>query len=52
MPYDTIEGADLVFEIGSKVKSDFNDKKLPLMKSVINTLLNEKQLIINWDDFK
>ena len=34
------------------IKSDFNDKKLPLMKSVINTLLNEKQLIINWDDFK
>jgi len=38
MPNDTIEGADLALEIGSKVKSDFDKKTLPLMTSVINTI--------------
>ena len=52
MPNDTIEGADLVFEIGSKVKSDFDIKTLPLMISVINTICNDKPLEIYWKNFK
>ena len=51
MPNDTIEGADLVFEIGSQVKKDFDIKNLPLMISVIDTICSEKPLIINWNYF-
>ena len=52
MSGDTIEGADLVFEIGRKVKNDFNLKQLPLMISMINTICDEEQLIIKWKHFK
>jgi hypothetical protein len=38
MPNDTVEGADLAVEIGSKVKSDFSIETLPLMLSIINTI--------------
>jgi len=52
MATDTIEGADLAFEIKSKVKKDFNLKKLPLMISIIDTICEEKPLKINWKHFK
>ena len=52
MPNDTIEGADLALEIGKKVKSDFDNKTLPLMTSVINTICEEKPLKIDWKNFK
>tara|TARA_B100000427_G_scaffold310425_1_gene300228 strand:- start:293 stop:1327 length:1035 start_codon:yes stop_codon:yes gene_type:complete len=52
MPNDTIEGADLAIEIGSKVKSDFDEKTLPLMLSVIDTICDKKPLRINWKNFK
>jgi len=52
MPNDTIEGADLIIEIGSKIKRDFTKKKLPLMVSMINTILEKKPLEIQWVDFK
>ena len=52
MPNDTVEGADLAVEIGSKVKSDFSIETLPLMLSIINTICDEKPLIINWNNFK
>ena len=52
MPKDTIEGADLALEIGSKVKSDFDVKKLPLMTSIIDTICNEKPLTVKWNYFK
>ena len=48
----TIEGADLAFEIGAKVKKDFNNKTLPLMISIINTICEEKPLKVDWDNFK
>ena len=51
MPNETIEGAELVFEIGTKIKNDFDIKKMPLMISVINSILDDKKLIINWNDF-
>ena len=52
MPKDTIEGADLALEIGSKVKSDFDVKKLPLMTSIIDTICDEKPLTVKWNYFK
>jgi len=52
MPNDTVEGADLAVEIGSKVKSDFSIETLPLMLSMINTICDEKPLKINWNNFK
>ena len=52
MPNDTVEGADLALEIGSKVKSDFDIKTLPLMTNMINTICDEKPLKIYWENFK
>ena len=52
MPNDTIEGADLIFDVGPKILSDFSNKKLPLMRSIVYALINEKPLVINWNDFK
>jgi len=49
---DTVEGADLAAEIGHKVKKDFDNKTLPLMISVINTICDETPLNIDWDNFK
>ena len=47
----TVEGADLIFEIGKKVKEDFSDKKLPLMIAMINSILEDKKLEIKWENF-
>jgi len=52
MPNDTVEGADLALEIGKKVKSDFDNKTLPLMTSVINTICEDIPLKIDWKNFK
>jgi len=48
MPNDTVEGADLIFEIGKKVKEDFDEKKLPLMIAMINVILEDKKIEIKW----
>ena len=47
-----MEGADLALEIGSKVKSDFDINTLPLMTCMINTICDEKPLIVDWENFK
>ena len=47
----TVEGAELIFEIGSKVKEDFTYKKLPLMIAMINAILEDKKLDIKWENF-
>ena len=52
MQNETVEGADLIMEIGTKVKNDFNPKVLPLMISMINTISEEKPLIVDWENFK
>ena len=52
MPNETIEGADLALEIGTKVKSDFDSKSLPLMISMIDVILEDKILKIDWENFK
>lgn len=51
MPTITIEGAELIFEIGKKVKEDFDDKKLPLMIAMINAIIEDKKLEIKWENF-
>ena len=51
MPDITVEGAELIFEIGKKVKEDFDEKKLPLMIAVINAILEDKKLEIKWENF-
>jgi glycerol-3-phosphate dehydrogenase (NAD(P)+) len=48
----TVEGADLVLEIGSKVRNDFDHNSLPLMLSIINTICDEVPLKIEWKKFK
>ena len=52
MPNDTVEGADLALEIGTKVKRDFNNKTLPIFISMINTICDEKPLKVDWKNFK
>jgi len=51
MPNVTVEGAELIFEIGTKVKKDFDEKKLPLMIAMINAILEDKKLEIKWENF-
>jgi len=51
MPNVTVEGAELILEIGKKVKEDFDDKKLPLMIAMINAILEDKKLDIKWKNF-
>ena len=51
MSKDTVEGADLVYDIGKQVKSDFDEKTLPLMFSLINTILDKAKLKVEWKYF-
>ena len=48
MPNDTIEGAELVLDIGPKIMKDFKKEKLPLMISLIEAICQNKILSINW----
>ena len=47
----TVEGADLAIEIGKKVNEDFDKKKLPLMLGMINAIMNDKKLELDWQYF-
>ena len=47
----TVEGADLAMEIGKKVNEDFDKKKLPLMLGMINAIMNDKKLELDWQYF-
>ena len=48
----TVEGADLAIEIAKKVNEDFDLKKLPLMLSMINAIVNDKKLELDWESFR
>jgi|TARA_B100001057_G_scaffold461504_1_gene513561 glycerol-3-phosphate dehydrogenase (NAD(P)+) len=48
----TVEGADLAKEIANKVKEEFDEKKLPLMLGMINAIVQDKKLELNWEDFR
>ena len=52
MNKDTIEGADLVFEIGKQILKKINNKKIPLMVDLIKSILNNKKLNIKWQNKK
>ena len=47
----TVEGADLAIEIGKKVNEDFDIKKLPLMLGMINAIIEDKKLELDWQYF-
>ena len=51
MPKVTVEGADLAKEIGKKVNEDFDKKKLPLMLGMINAIIKDKKLELDWQYF-
>ena len=48
----TVEGADLAIEIGKKVNEDFDNKKLPLMLGMINEIIEDKKLELDWESFR
>jgi len=48
----TVEGAELIFEVGKKILSNSSVKELPLMIAIIDSVLNNKKLTINWKNFK
>ena len=44
----TVEGAELVFEIGPKIMKNFKEKQFPLMFSILKCICENKKLEINW----
>ena len=48
----TVEGADLAKEIAKKVNEDFDQKKLPLMLAMINAIVDDKKLVLDWEAFR
>ena len=48
----TVEGADLAKEIAKKVNEDFDEKQLPLMLGMINAIVENKKLELNWEAFR
>ena len=47
MPNETVEGADLIFDIGNKIIRDFKVKELPLMISFIKALIHNTKFHID-----
>ena len=43
MPNDTVEGAELGFEIGSKILKEVPEKDFPLMFSLVDAIINDKK---------
>ena len=48
----TVEGADLAKEIAKKVNQDFDKKTLPLMLGMINAIVDDKKLELDWESFR
>ena len=48
----TVEGADLAIEIAKKVNEDFDKKTLPLMLGMINAIVEDKKLELDWESFR
>ena len=47
----TVEGAELAFELGDIIKKDFSIKEMPLMIGMIDSIVDDKHVEINWKDF-
>jgi len=45
---DTVEGAELAFEIGSKIMKEFSKNDLPLMINLLDSIINNKKFKVNW----
>ena len=45
---DTVEGAELAFEIGSKIMKEFSKNDLPLKINLLDSIINNKKFKINW----
>ena len=48
MPNDTIEAAELAFEIAPYILKKINNKKIPLMIDLLKTILKNKKLNLRW----
>ena len=48
MSKETIEGAELSFEIGSKILNQSYKKKFPLMHNIVHSIYYNKKLKIKW----
>ena len=48
----TVEGADLAKEIAIKINQDFDQKTLPLMLGMINAIVDDKKLELDWESFR
>jgi len=48
MPNETIEGAELAFELAPKILNKFAKKRLPLMYSLVDSIYRNKKLKIKW----
>jgi len=48
----TVEGADLAKEIAKKVNEDFDKKQLPLMIGMIEAIVKDKKLELDWNSFR
>ena len=51
MPNDTVEGAELAFEIGPKILKDISKNDFPIMYSLIDSLCKDKKLNIKLENF-
>ena len=47
----TVEGAELAFEIYESINNSFNVKQLPLMFAVIEAIVKNKKIEIEWEFF-
>ena len=47
----TVEGADLAFKIYSLINKDFKLKQMPLMITMIDSIVNNKKINIKWEYF-
>ena len=48
MSNDTVEGAELAFEIGPKILKDIPKSDFPIMFSLVNSICNDKKFVINF----
>ena len=48
----TVEGAELSLEIFELIKTKFNFKQIPLMFSVMESIVENKEMSIRWEYFK
>ena len=48
MKDDTVEGADLAYEIAPYIYKKINNRKIPLMIALLNSIVKNKKLKINY----